>query len=63
MSAERLDPPVTDRGREIIKTADKISERAMLEFLRAFSLPEAFAQGYLRECIREAVIKHLEVKR
>ena len=58
-----LDPPVTARGREILKAADKISERAMLEFLAAFKLEEAFAQGYLRECIRENVIRYLEAKR
>ena len=58
--SEPLQPPATDRGREIFKAADKIAERSILEYLSAFALPERFSQGFLRECIREAVIKHLE---
>lgn len=60
---EPLDPPVNVRGREIMKAAEKISERAMSEFLSAFKLEEPFAQGYLRECIRESVVKYLEGKK
>jgi len=59
-TAEPLQPPATDRGREMLKAADKIAERSILEYLSAFALPERFSQGFLRECIREAVIKHLE---